>query len=118
MIFHKMLFINNPTGFHLFDIKFVLNKLKVMANTTESTTMNREERLFNEYIQKAEDFLKIEMYRPALKWFKEARKFGTDSEIIDRKIAGCETEIKKESRTISIIALVAVIIIAIAFIAL
>jgi len=89
-----------------------------MANTTESTTISREERLFKECKQRAEDFLKIEMYRPALKWLTEARNLGIDNESIDRKIAGCKAEIRKESRTIRIIALVALMIIAVVFIVL
>lgn len=108
----------NNTFFAGLCINFVINKLKVMANITESTTMSREERLFKEYKQRAEDFLKIEMYRPALKWFAEARNLDIDNESIDRKIAGCEAEIRKESRTIRIIALVALVIIVVVFIAL
>jgi hypothetical protein len=88
-----------------------------MANMEPTIAASREERLFQEYTKRAEDFLKIEMYRPALKWFTEARQFGFETDYINQKIAGCKADIRKESRIISIIAFVAVAIIAIAFIA-
>jgi hypothetical protein len=80
--------------------------------------LSLEEQRFEEFNHRADDFLKIELYRPALKWLIEARNLGIDKITIDQKIEACKDRIRNESRIIVIIAAVAFAVVIILFIAL
>lgn len=82
-----------------------------MEHKTHAVAATREERLLNEHLQRADDFLKIEMYRPARRWLSEANKLAGPAEEISQKIHECEAKIKQENRIIAIIASVALVVI-------
>ena len=82
-----------------------------MANPVPNKNMSREEYLYHEYSQRANDFLKIEMYRPALKWLNKARSFEINTADVDQKIKDCKEKIRKETRIIGMVAIVAFVVV-------
>jgi hypothetical protein len=81
--------------------------------------LTAEQKLFNDFIQRAEDFMKIEIYRSAKKCYIEALDTHVNDELSQQKIMECDQLIRKESNIIiTIIAVAAVIVGAVFIIAL
>ncbi len=82
----------------------------------ETANLSPREMKFNDCIRRAEDFLKIEQYSPAKKYYKEALDLHFNDPMVEEKI-NAVTELQKfEKKTIIKILAVAVIIIGIYFI--
>jgi hypothetical protein len=82
------------------------------------SNISLQEKRFEEFNHRAEDFLKIELYRPALKWLIKARNLGIDTITVDQKIEDCKDKIRNESRIIGIVPAVAFAVVIILIIAL
>lgn len=103
---------------HLFVLSLYLTYNQVMTRIKDVSNLRYEEQRFEEFNLRADDFMKIELYRPALKWLIEARKFGIDTITVDRNIEDCKDKIRNESRNIAIVVAVAFALVVILIIAL
>jgi len=84
-----------------------------MATITSSeTTSGPAERNLMYLIEHGDDFLKIELLRPALSYYRRALVLNPGNEEIERKIAECERLLVIERRAIWILAPIGAVIIA------
>jgi hypothetical protein len=81
-----------------------------MEHPTNEHALNRKERQYIDFITHGDDFYKIEIFRAAKKWYTKALELNLHNEEVQKMIDDCTAKIKSETRTISIIALVAVLL--------
>jgi hypothetical protein len=86
-----------------------------MAHIENIENLSLEEKKFRELMGMGDDFLKIEIYRNAVKWYREAAKLRPDNPLAKQKITECEQLLKKESKSIYVVLGVAVVVVLIAF---
>jgi hypothetical protein len=85
-----------------------------MGHQETPENIGHAEKKFNELMCNGDDFLKIEIYRNAVKQYKLAATLDIDNDLANRKIAECERLLSNEQKWIYIllsIAAVTVIII-------
>jgi hypothetical protein len=80
-----------------------------MAHTS-TENLSPSERDFIEFVQRGDDFYKIQLLRHAKSFYKKAMEMNRDNEKIEQKIAVCDKELAFE-RKVTII-LVSIVIIA------
>lgn len=61
-----------------------------MAHHENNENLSPDEKKFKELMLNGDDFFKIEIYRSAVKQYKEAAKLDIDNNLANSKIAGCE----------------------------
>jgi hypothetical protein len=81
-----------------------------MAHHENNENLRPEEKKFRELMTNGDDFFKIEIYRSAVKQYKEAAKLDIDNALANSKIAECERLIRSEENVISILLAVAAVI--------
>ena len=82
-----------------------------METHSGQVEMTPEEKKFREYLTRGDDFCKIELYRHAVHWYREAVKLRPDDTEARARLDGCSGKIHAESRTILIIVAVAACVI-------
>ena len=82
-----------------------------MAHQTYDTELSPEEIEFRDLMQHGDDFLKIELLRPAKSWYQKALALKIHTEQIEQKIAECNRLIAFEVKVIRILAGLALIVI-------
>ncbi|MFH1119269.1 MAG: hypothetical protein V1775_05560 [Bacteroidota bacterium] len=82
-----------------------------MTHSHSETPMGQAEREFQEFIQRGDDFLKIELLRPAISWYKKALELGMDNEPVKQKLAECNRMLAFENKVIGRLLIIAAIII-------
>lgn len=83
-----------------------------MHENHSKTSLSREEQLYHDFIRRAEDFMKIEIFRNAKECYKLALDTGVDNKYVNKQISLLDQKIKSEVKTIRIILAIAVAIIA------
>ena len=78
-----------------------------MKPLSPKSELTPEERSFGEFMQRGDDFFKIELWRPAKKWYNKALELNTDSARAQNKIADCDRLMTYELRIIRIFAVIA-----------
>ena len=74
-----------------------------MAHQETNENLSPEVKKFRELMHNGDDFFKIEIYRSAVKQYKEAAKLGVDKDLANRKIAECEGLLSKERKVIYVL---------------
>lgn len=82
-----------------------------MAHQSFDTSLPPEEIEFRDLMQHGDDFLKIELLRPAKSWYKKALALNIHPEVVKKKIAECDRLLAFEVKVIKILAAIAVVII-------
>jgi hypothetical protein len=82
-----------------------------MASHIDHSNLSPAERLYREYMARGDDFMKIEIYRAARKWYVKALEMNIHNDAAGKKIGDCDRLIRGERKTISIVAAAAVCII-------
>lgn len=77
-----------------------------MSKTLDEIDLSPEERLYLDYMQKGDDFMKIEIYRSAKEWYTKALELNHKHELISTKLANCNKLIQDEKKKIIVIVLV------------
>ena len=80
-----------------------------MGHHETNENITPAEKKFRELIQMGDDFYKIEIYRSAVKYYKEAAKLDVDNDQASRKAAECERLLSKERKVIYILAGIAAV---------
>ena len=75
------------------------------------TTSSPAERKLMDLIEHGDDFLKIELLRPALSYYRRALELNPGNKEIERKITECERLVVIEKRAMWILAAIAAVII-------
>jgi tetratricopeptide (TPR) repeat protein len=84
-----------------------------MQNNVGLTAINPEEEKFQELIRLGDDFLRIEIYRQALKSYKQALELKPGDALVKDKISSCGQKIKYEKKVFIILLAAAVVITAV-----
>jgi len=83
-----------------------------MAHTVSNTDLSPEERRYLDCVQKADDFMKIEIYRSAKEWYIRASELNLNQELIRGKLDNCNRLIQQEKKRILIIvSIIAIVVI-------
>jgi len=61
------------------------------------------ERNFKEFVQRGDDFFKIELLRPAKVWYKKAAELNIEAEMVNNKIAECDRLLFYERKIVRIL---------------
>ncbi len=84
-----------------------------MNHHTKEVNLPPEEKKFQEYITRGDDFCKIEIYRQAVLWYRRALELKPDDPVAIERYTGCRAKIKGESKAIIAILIVAAVIVAV-----
>ncbi len=87
-----------------------------MSHHTSETNLSHAEVQFLDLMQHGDDFLKIELLRPAKNWYTKALQMNIETDKVKQKIAECDRLLTFEMKVIKIIVAVAVVVIAVVFI--
>jgi len=80
-----------------------------MAHHENNENLSPEEKKFRELMTNGDDFFKIEIYRSAVKQYKEAAKLDLDNDLASQKVAECERLLRNERKWIYILLSVAAV---------
>ena len=82
-----------------------------MTQEEPRENLSSKEKLFRFYMTHGEDFLKIEIFRNARKYYKLAMDMNINNEAVNEKIKQCNNLIKKENKSIvTILIIIAAVI--------
>jgi|GEM_PF-858383 len=100
--------------FLCFSFILLLNyKYKGMQHNDNYHQPDPVEEKFQDFIRLGDDFNKIEIYRQALKAYKQALEIKPDDTTMKEKISLCESRIRSENKVFVILLAVAVVIVAV-----
>ena len=77
--------------------------------------MSPAELKFQEKMVNANDFFKIQLLRPAKKYYQEALELNINNEEVKLKIAECDRQIAYEVKVMKILAVITAVIIAVVY---
>jgi len=87
-----------------------------MAHHETNEELSPQEKKYRELMHNGDDFIKIEIYRSALKQYREAAAMNIDKGEAAKKVAECEALLDKENRAIYIIVAIAAVVVALVWI--
>ena len=82
-----------------------------MAHHATESVLSPAERAFEDLMQHGDDFLKIELLRPAKSWYKKALELNIEPEKVKEKIAECDRLLAFEIKVIKILVAIAAVVI-------
>lgn len=74
-----------------------------MGHHETNENISPAEKQCRELMHNGDDFFKIEIYRSAVKFYKEAAKLNVDNDLANRKVAECESLLSNERKWIYIL---------------
>jgi len=87
-----------------------------MAHINSGTSQNAFERDFMDFMQRGDDFFKIELLRQAISWYKKALKLNIETDKVKQKLTECERMLALENKVVIILCSIAVVLLAVYFI--
>ncbi len=81
-----------------------------MAAAIENQVMTPEEKRFREYLLNGDDFIKIEIFRSAVSWYRKALELKPENPEARQKLEDALARIKKENKAIYIIVSIAAVV--------
>jgi hypothetical protein len=82
-----------------------------MAHIENNENLSPEERKFLELMRMGDDFFKIEIYRSAIHWYKEAAKLKPGNDKAKQQVAECEKLLDQERKVIYILVSIAAVVV-------
>lgn len=86
-----------------------------MGHVENNENLSPVEKQFRELMHQGDDFFKIEIFRNAIKYYKQAATLGVDDELAEQKVKECQHLLNKERRVIYVIGAIAVVVIILAW---
>ena len=74
-----------------------------MDHDKSESNINPDERNFRDYMQRGDDFYKIELLRQAKLWYNQALGLNIESEKAKSRISECERQLEFENNVVSIL---------------
>ena len=74
-----------------------------MSHETTEAQVNVTDRDFNEFIQRADDFFKIQLLRQARSWYQKAYELNPQDRDVEQKIAECNRLLTYENKVVRIL---------------
>jgi hypothetical protein len=87
-----------------------------MAHINSGTSQNAVERDFMDFMQRGDDFFKIELLRQAKSWYNKALKLNIETDKVKQKITECERMLALENKVVKILCSIAAVLLAVYFI--
>lgn len=87
-----------------------------MAHHSSESNLSPAEIKFMDMMQHGDDFLKIELLRPAKSWYTKALQMNIETDKVKQKIAECDIMLTFEIKVIRILVVFAALLIAALFI--
>ena len=84
------------------------------AHSTPQSDNNGDD--FTRFMQMGDDFMKIELLRPAIKWYNKALALGMESEKVKQRLDECQRQLAFENRVIAILSAIAVLLLGLWFV--
>jgi hypothetical protein len=84
-----------------------------MDHNQNNQSLSPEDKKFREYISRGDDFIRIEIFRNALLWYKRALELKPDDPVARQKVNDTKKKIHGESRVIITLVIVAVVVVAV-----
>lgn len=82
-----------------------------MKNQNSDSSLNISERDYKEFMQNGDDFFKIELLRPAKRWYKKAAELSKEPEKAQKRIAECDKLIAFENKVVGLLIIIALVLI-------
>jgi hypothetical protein len=76
------------------------HQTKIMELNNSNAEMSVTERDYQEFVQRGDDFFKIELLRQAKIWYKKALELSHNGEDVKHKFAECERLLKYEQKVV------------------
>ena len=86
-----------------------------MKQNTSESKENSSEIIFNEFMQRGDDFFKIELLRQAITWYRKAFEINNENEKVKLRISECERLLAYENKVVFILLLLTVVLLLIYF---
>lgn len=83
-----------------------------MEHNNSESEKSLEVRNFNEYMQRGDDFYRIELLRQAKAWYTKALSFNIDNEKVKSQIYECERQLTFENKIVTILISIGVVLLA------
>lgn len=74
-----------------------------MQHNNSESRVSPAERNFKEFMQRGDDFYKIELLRQAKGWYEKALTLNIENEKVKSRISECERQLAFESKVINIL---------------
>ncbi len=84
-----------------------------MDHAENNQNLSPEEKKFNEYLSRGDDFMKIELFRNAKLWYKKALELNPSDPVAQQKFNDVSIKLKNESRVIFTLFVIAAVIVGI-----
>jgi hypothetical protein len=81
-----------------------------MANHPSESPVSPIQRDFQEYMQRGDDFFKIELLRPARAWYSKALELNIETDTVRQRIAECDRMLSFENKVVGLLSVVAAIL--------
>lgn len=75
----------------------------MMEQNNIDSSKSSKESTFSDYMQRGDDFFKIELLRQAQQWYKCALAFNIETEIVKSRISECERLLAFERKVVYIL---------------
>ena len=82
-----------------------------MNHNNSESKMSQAEKDFTEFMQRGDDFYKIELLRQAKSWYLKALNLNIDNEIAKSRISDCETLLSFENKVVYMLISVASVLV-------
>lgn len=82
-----------------------------MANHPSESPVSPTQRDFQEFMQRGDDFLKIELLRPARSWYNKALGLNIETDMVRQRIAECDRMLSFENRVAGLLGIIAAIMV-------
>jgi hypothetical protein len=82
-----------------------------MAHDTHQENLGPEEKKYQDLVSRGDDYQRIELYRWALHYYNLAKEMGIPDDSLQGKIDTIKSKIKKETRSIITVIIIAALII-------
>jgi hypothetical protein len=83
-----------------------------MGNHQPDLILSPDEKKFQEYLTRGDDFCRIELFRYAVAWYRQALQIKPDDPVARERLENCSKKIRNEVRVIyALLAVICVIVI-------
>lgn len=87
-----------------------------MKQDNSESKIDSTEIIFNEFMQRGDDFYKIELLRQAITWYRKAFEINNENETVKSRISECEKLLHYETKIVYILVSIALGLILVYFI--
>lgn len=99
------------THFEHLSLYLQLPETVVMKKNNAESEKDLSESVFSEYMQRGDDFYKIELLRQAVTWYSKALNMNNNDEVVKSRLSECKTLLRYENKVVYILLSIASVIV-------